>query len=198
MSALLEQELSVGYSLSLQRQPVESFAGQWVGRRVLLTPKIETESPAASPYALHNSAYIQNAVALAESFKIPSTQLIRLSLAAGERVQQYRKRLGDVLIAVAEESSRDTGVKDFLRFLDESSLTKLPRALMAAAPSDGITIAWRKDRKRLSITFVGNRKAMVVILSPGKRTTANLVDCEALEDIVSTCTWIDSSHATTY
>ena len=99
MSALLEQEPSVGYSLSLQRQPVESFAGQWVGRRVLLTPKIETESPAASPYALHNSAYIQNAVALAESFKIPSTQLIRLSLAAGERVQQYRKRLGDVLIA---------------------------------------------------------------------------------------------------
>ena len=177
---------------SLEEFPID---GNRVGSRVPFKPKDEVEVD--NTYAIINDD-ADDVDAVNVTYWVESFRRVKSTLSSQARVKSYRTRLGEVLLAVAEESSQDTGVKDFLRFLDGPFLRRLPKALMAAAPSEGITIAWRKDGNRLSVTFVGDRKAIVVWLSPGTPTVARKVDYEALEAIISNCRWIHSDRITTW
>ena len=114
---------------------------------------------------------------------------------------QYRLRLTELMVDAADDETplKMSAAVDFLRHLKESALMDdVPRGMMGATPDGDITVAWRRSGKRLSVTFVGDEKAMVVRLSPGERAKARLVDRNTVEGIVSEdCEWIASKQLIT-
>lgn len=118
-----------------------------------------------------------------------------VDLGAPPTKAQYQVRLTELMLDAADDETplQMSATVDFLRHLKESSLmAEMPRGMMGATPSGGITVAWRRSGRRLSVTFLGDEKAMVVRLSPGDRAKATLVDRNSVEEIVSGCKWIAS------
>ena len=108
----------------------------------------------------------------------------------------YRNRLAAILVDAADESQKMEIVRvtDFLRFVRDSSvITSLPKPLMGATPFGGITVSWRSDGHKLSVTFVGSGNAIAVWLDPDNRARSERIDCDNLDGIISDTAWLNYS-----
>ena len=120
---------------------------------------------------------------------------LRATLGVIPTKAQYQIRLTELMLDAANDATplQMSAATDFLRHLEESSLMdQAPKAMMGATPSGGVTVAWRRDGKRLSVTFLGGEKAMVVRFSPGERVKAKQVERNTVEGVISGCGWIAS------
>ena len=120
---------------------------------------------------------------------------VRLRVGVISAKAQYQIGLTELMLDAADDATplQMSAATDFLRHLEESSLmAEAPKAMMGATPSGGITVAWRRDGKRLSVTFLGDEKAMVVRLSPGERIKAKQVDRNTVEGVIAGCEWVAS------
>lgn len=137
--------------------------------------------------------YIEGAVVLQTARTLDPPQL--------SIKQQYQVRLTELILDASDDEILIpmSAMADFLRYVHNSpSILEMERGLVGATPDGGVTVAWRKDGRRLSATFVGDSKVMVVKLAPNEPTTAKLIDCrDNLERIVADCKWAHSQNLIT-
>ena len=85
--------------------------------------------------------------------------------------KQYNIRIWELISdAAGDGTPLDMSVVlDFLRFVRDSPfIKKMPRGMMGATDTGGITIGWRNKCNNISIMFIGNAKAVIVVLFSGE------------------------------